>query len=413
MEDILPLTNKRAFAVALAGVGLVAAACGSSSSGGTPPASTSPAAPSSSAPASSAPATPSVSATSFTRDFSVMAALKPLAAEGKGNVGVILPDTTTSERYVEFDAPYLTKAFETAGLTSSQISIKNAQGLDSTFVTDAEADITNGASVLLIDPEDPGTGERVEKYAAQHGVKVIDYDRITAGAYYISFNNVEVGKLIGNGFAACAAAWGVTHPDLIKMVGASTDNNATLFAEGYDAVIKAHPSWKVAASPAGTWTTTVAQTEFEGAYTANPGVNSAIIPNDENAAPIITFLKNHGIKPKTFPITGQDATLVGLQNILSGYQCGTAYKPIYVEAQAAAAVAMFLRAGQTPPTALVNASTKNPNNGGKPMPSVYLTPEWVTASTMENTVIKDQFVTAKQLCTSAYAKECKAAGITG
>jgi D-xylose transport system substrate-binding protein len=413
MEDILPLTNKRAFAVALAGVGLVAAACGSSSSGGTPAASGSPSAPSSSAPASSAPATPSVSATSFTRDFSAMAALKPLAAEGHGNVGVILPDTTTSERYVEFDAPYLTKAFETAGLTSSQISIKNAQGSDSTFVTDAQADITNGASVLLIDPEDPGTGGRVEKYAAQHGVKVIDYDRITAGAYYISFNNVEVGKLIGNGFAACTAAWGVTHPDFIKMVGAPTDNNATLFAEGYDAVIKAHPSWKVAASPPGTWTPTVAQTEFEGAYTANPGVNSAIIPNDENAAPIITFLKNHGIKPKTFPITGQDATLDGLQNILSGYQCGTAYKPIYVEAQAAAAVAMFVRAGLTPPSTLVNASTANPNNGGKKMPSVYLTPEWVTASTMENTVIKDQFVTAKQLCTAKYAAECKAAGITG
>ena len=142
----------------------------------------------------------------------------------------------------------------TAGLTPSQISVKNAQGSDSTFVTDAEADITNGASVLLIDPEDPGTGARVAKYAAQHGVQVIDYDRITQGSYYISFNNVQVGHLIGIGFAACAKKWNVTKPDLIKMVGAPTDNNATLFAQGYNAVIKANPSWKVAASPPGTWT---------------------------------------------------------------------------------------------------------------------------------------------------------------
>jgi D-xylose transport system substrate-binding protein len=342
-----------------------------------------------------------------------MAALKPLAAKGKGNVGVILPDTTSSARYAEFDAPYLNQAFKAAGLTSSQISVKNAQGSDSTFVTDAEADITNGASVLLIDPEDAGTGGRVEKYAAQHGATVIDYDRITQGAYYISFDNVLVGHLIGTGFGACAAKWGVTKPQIIKMVGDPTDNNATLFANGYNAVIKSHPTWKVVASPAGTWTPSVALTEFEQAFTAHKTANSAIIPNDENGAPIIAYLKNHGIKPKTFPITGQDATLVGLQNILSGYQCGTAYKPIYLEAQAAAAVAMFVRAGQKPPTSLVNGSTANPNNGGKKMPSVLLTPEWVTTSNMNATVIKDGFVPAKQLCTPAYAAECKAAGISG
>jgi D-xylose transport system substrate-binding protein len=342
-----------------------------------------------------------------------MAGLKPLAAQGKGSVGVILPDTTSSARWAEFDAPYVTQALEAAGLTKSQISVKNAQGSDSTFVTDAEADITNGASVLLIAPEDPGTGGRVQKYAAQHGVKVIDYDRITQGSYYISFNNVQVGKLIGQGFATCVAKWKVAKPDLIKMVGAPTDNNATQFAAGYDSVIKANPSWKVAASPPGTWTPSVALTEFEQAFTANPGVNSAIIPNDENAAPIISYLKNHGIKPNTFPITGQDATLVGLQNMLAGYQCGTAYKPIYLEAEAAAAVTMYVRAGQTPPSSLVNAETSNPNNGGKNMPSVLLTPQWVTPATMNATVIKDQFVPAKQLCTAAFKAACAANGITG
>jgi D-xylose transport system substrate-binding protein len=408
MEDTLPLTHKRAFAVAMAGVGLAAAACGSSSSGGTPPASTAPPA------GASTPAAPiSISPTDFTRDFSAMKQLAPLAAAGKGSVGVILPDTNSSARYAEFDAPYLTTAFEAAGLTSSQISVKNAQGLDSTFVTDAEADITNGATVLLIDPEDPGTGARVQKYAQQRGVAVIDYDRITQGSYYVSFNNVQVGKLIGNGFATCAASWGVTKPILIKMVGATTDNNATQFAQGYDSVIASQPTWTVAASPAGTWTPAVAQSEFEQAFTAHPTVNSAIIPNDENAAPIIHFLKNRGIKPKTFPVTGQDSTLAGLQNILSGYQCGTAYKPIYIETQAAAAVAMYVRAGQTPPSTLVNASTANPNNNGAKMPSVLLTPEWVTTANMAKTVIKDHFVPAKQLCTGSYAAECTAAGITG
>ena len=408
----MQLTNKRALTIAFVAFGLTAAACGSSSSGGTtPPAGTSssPAA----SPAASSPAAINITANSFTGDFSAMAQLAPLAAAGKGSVGVILPDTTSSARYAEFDAPYLTKAFEAAGLTKSQISIKNAQGSDSTFVTDAQAMITNGATVLLIDPEDPGTGGRVETYAKQHGVSVIDYDRITQGSYYISFNNVEVGKLIGSGFADCVKKWNVAKPNLIEMKGDPTDNNATLFAQGYESVIKANSAWKVAAKPPGTWTPGTALTEFEQAYTANSGVNSAIIPNDENAAPIITYLKNHGIKPKTFPITGQDSTLIGLQNILSGYQCGTAYKPIYLEAQAAAAVAMFVRAGQTPPAALVNGSTNNPNNHNTPMPSVLLKPEWVTTANMNATVIKDNFVPAKQLCTSAYKAECQAAGISG
>jgi D-xylose transport system substrate-binding protein len=389
----------------LLAAGLVASACGSSSSGGSPASGTSPST------GSSTP-TINITASSFTQDFSAMTQLVPLASKGTGSVGVILPDTTSSARYTQFDLPLLTKAFEAAGLTASQISVKNAQGSDSTFVTDAEADITNGASVLLIDPEDAATGGRVNTYATQHGVKVIDYDRITQGAYYISFDNVEVGKLIGNGFKTCAAAWGVTSPKIIEMVGDPSDNNATLFAEGYNSVIKANPSWTVLAKPAGTWTPTTALTEFEQAYTANPTANSAIIPNDENGAPIIGYLQNHGIKAKTFPMTGQDATTAGLQNILSGYQCGTAYKPVYLEAQAAAAVAMFVRAGETPPAALVNGQTPNPNANNANMPSVLLTPEWVTSANMESTVVKDGAVTAKEICTSKFKADCTAAGIS-
>lgn len=414
-RNTLALTNRRAMTVALVAVGLAATACGSSSSGGTTPPANTP-----STTASTPAATiPDLSATSFTQDFSAMAKLKGLAAAGKGNIGVLLPDTVTSARYVEFDAPLLKKSFVTAGLSSSQFSIQNAHGDAGTQFTQAQSDITNGASVVIVDPLNPGVGAHIEKYGAQHGVAVIDYDRLTLGgsrSYYISFNNVEVGKLIGQGFEKCVKAWHVAKPDFIKMVGDPTDNNATLFAQGYDAVIKPFVSsgkWKQAAAPAGTWDPPTALTEFEQAFTANSGVNSAIIPNDENAAPIISYLKNHGVKANTFPITGQDATLVGLQNILTGYQCGTVYKPIFLEAQAAAAVALYVRDKQTPPADLVNGVTPDTQEHGKKVPSVLLVPEWVTPSNMAATVVKDNAVPAKQICTSAYKAECKAAGIKG
>lgn len=412
-RNILPLTNKRAFAAALLGMGLVASACGSSSSGGSPPPTTPASAGSSSTPA----AVPDVSAASFTQNFSAMAQLKGVAASGKGNIGVLLPDTVTSARYVEFDAPLLKKSFQTAGLTSSQFSIQNAHGDAATQFTDAQSDITNGASVIIVDPLNPGVGARIEKYGQQHGAAVIDYDRLTLGgsrSYYISFDNVKVGTLIGQGFAACVKAWHVAKPDFIKMVGDPTDNNATLFAQGYDAVIKsAGSAWTQAAAPVGTWDPPTALTEFTQAFTAHSGVNSAIIPNDENAAPIIAYLKNHGTKAKSFPITGQDATLVGLQNILAGYQCGTAYKPIFLEAQAAAAVAIYVRDGQKPPADLVNGVTPDSQEKGKKVPSVLLTPEWVTSKNMAATVVKDGSVPAKQICTSAFTAACKAAGIKG
>ena len=386
------------------------AACGSSSSTTTTTSST---------PSSSSAPTPSISATSFTNTFTAMATLKALAAAGKGKVAAILPDTTSSTRYVEFDAPYLKKAAAAAGLPSSDIIVQNALGSDSTFVTDAESDVTNGATVLLIDPEDSGTGVTVQRYAKAHGVAVIDYDRLTLGAPkgtadYVSFNNVRVGQLIGQGFVSCVAAWHVATPQVIVMHGAVTDNNATLFAQGYNGVLAPDFSsgkYKLVARTAGTWTPTDALTEFEGAYTAHPTTNSAVIPNDETGAPIIAYLQSHGVKPKTFPTTGQDATLTGLQNILSGYQCGTVYKPIYEEAQAAVALAMYLRAGKPAPTSLVNATSTDPTTHNA-VPSVLLTPEWVTPSNMNATVIADNFVPAKQLCAGKYAAECKAAGIT-
>ncbi len=346
-----------------------------------------------------------------------MAQLKSLAAKGKGNVAAILPDTVSSARYTEFDAPYLTKALQTAGLSSSQFSVQNAQGSDTTELTDAQEAITKGATVLIMDPLDSGVGARIESYAKQHGVAVIDYDRLTVGGsrqYYVSFNNVEVGKLIGKGLESCVTAWNVKSPNVLVMKGAPTDNNATLFAQGYDGVLASKFSgggWKSVGSAAGTWDPPTAETEFQQQYTAHKNINAVLVPNDENAAPIIHYLQSLSVKPKTFPVTGQDATLVGLQNILAGYQCGTAYKPIYLEAQAAAALAVYLRAQTTPPSALVNGTTTDPQTK-KSVPSVLLTPEWVTPSNMADTVIKDQFVPAKQLCAGAYASDCSANNIT-
>jgi D-xylose transport system substrate-binding protein len=196
------------------------------------------------------------------------------------------------------------------------------------------------------------------------------------------------------------------------MRGDPTDNNATLFANGYFDILNPYfqsKGWTDLAQPAGTWTPATAETEFQQAFTANPSANALLSPNDENAAPIITYLKQQGVKPDTFPVTGQDATLVGLQNIISGYQCGTVYKPVFLEAQAAAALAMYLRAGLTPPKTLINGTTEDTVNNIA-VPSILETPEWVTGSTMEKTIVHDKFVPASQIC-SGFAAACKKYGI--
>jgi D-xylose transport system substrate-binding protein len=365
-----------------------------------------------------------VSATTFNRNFTTMSLLKSITAKGSGGIGAILPDTVSSTRYVEFDAPYLTEAMKDAGLSSSQISVVNAHGSDATEFADAQADITKGYKVLIMDPLDSGVGSKIESYAAAHGVKVIDYDRLTLGGnrtYYDSFNNNFVGTLLGQGLVSCIASEHVSKPVVLVMHGATTDNNATLFADGYDGVLQPYFSsgkWTLVGKlqpnevPAGTWTPSVALTEFQQEYTAHSNINAVLMPNDENGAPVITYLKSKGIKANTFPVTGQDATLTGLGNVLTGYQCGTVYKPIYLEAQAAVALAVYARAGMTPPAALVNGTTTD-SVEHKSVKSVLLTPEWVTKKNMASTVIADKFVPPAQLCAAPYASAaaCTAAGI--
>jgi len=397
-------TKRRIALIAVAAsVALVLAACSSSTS--------------SSPSSSSSSGVPTLSYKDFNLSFSAMTKLKALDAKGKGNVTAILPDTVSSTRYVEFDAPYLTKSMQLAGLTSSQITVENALGSDATEYADAQAAITKGTSVLIMDPLDSGVGAKIESYAKSHGVDVIDYDRLTLGGsreYYDSFNNVYVGTLLGKGLASCISDWHVSKPQVIVMHGATTDNNATLFADGYDAVLAPYFSskaWTDVANTAGTWDPPTALTEFQAAYTAHPNANAVLMPNDETGAPIIHYLQTRGIRPMTLPVTGQDATLTGLQNVISGYQCGTVYKPIYLEAQAAVALAMYLRAGITPPSSLVNGTTKDINTGTE-VKSILLTPEWVTPNLIQSTIIRDGFVPASQLCAGSFAADCAKYGIS-
>ena len=383
----------------------VAAACGggsSSSSGGSS--------------AGSAPV-PQVTVSDLTADFSAMKSLQGLAAQGKGKIGVLLPDTTSSTRYVQYDAPYLKQAFEAAGLSSSDYKIDNAQGKTTTMQQQAEADITSGASVLLIDPLDPGSGAAIEKNAESKGLKVIDYDRLVTGGpadrYYVSFNNVQVGKLIGQGMVDCISAWNVKNPNILVMDGDPADNNAKLFAQGYNGVLQPKfddGTYTKAGEPAGTWDPPTAQRTFEQQLTAHSDINAVVTPNDDNANAVIATIKSRKIPANTFPTTGQDASPPGLQNILRGYQCGTVYKPIFAEAQAAVALALYLRAGITPPSSLVDSQTMDDTLNAQ-IKSVYTTPFWVTTDNMEDTIIKDGWLSPADLCTGDVKQACSKYGI--
>jgi D-xylose transport system substrate-binding protein len=358
-----------------------------------------------------------------------MPQFRGLTAAGKGMVGVILPDTTSSTRYVDFDAPYLSKAFQLAGYTTSQFKVNNAQGSESTQLADAQADISEGASVLLIDQLSATVGNEIVSLAAQHGVKVIAYDRAIftgTNTYYVSFDNLQVGKDIGTGFNSCVAAWGVSKPQVFELSGGEDiDANAVSFADGYNSAIWNKQSTPL---PAGTtnsqgwvlvgeqitpgWVNATGGTIFQQQFTAHPSINATVEANDGLANAVITDLKNRGVGPKKIPTTGQDATLQGMENILTGYQCGSVYKPIYKEAQDAVALATIIRAGQSP-SALINGQTTPPKNTqGTAQPASLLIPTWVTTTNMNSTVIADKFIQAAPLCSAVGNSACSAAGIT-
>jgi D-xylose transport system substrate-binding protein len=382
----------------------------------------------SAAPSAGASSAAGLTVGSFDASFSAMSQLTSITSAGSGMVGVILPDVTTSARYTSYDLPYLTTAFQDAGYAASDFKIQNASGTTTTEVAIAQADIAAGAKVLLVDPLDGPTGQQIQSLAAAAGIPMISYDRATfqgTNTYYVSFDNVQVGELIGQGFVQCVSDWNVSNPMVFELDGGQdTDPNAIDFAKGYNDAIWGQ---KVANVPDGTtnskgmtlvheqiapgWDNSQGQTIFQTYFSAHSNVNATVEANDGLANAVITDLKAAGVQPKTIPTTGQDATLQGMENVLNGWQCGSVYKPIYKEAQAAVALATYLRAGQTPPTGLVNGTTTDPTNAATTEPAILLTPTWVNAANMEATVITDKFVSATDLCNAVGASVCSQYGI--
>ena len=410
--------QKRATVLAaVAAASMIAAGCSGTST--TPPAS---------APASGGGGGSAFDPTKLDADFTQMASLASVYTAGKGLVGVILPDATTSARYTAYDLPYLTTAFQKAGYAASDFKIDNAAGTTTTELAIAQADITAGAKVLLVDPLDATTGKAIQTAAAAAGVAMISYDRATfqgTSTYYVSFDNVQVGELIGQGFMKCVTSWAVASPKVFTVDGGQdTDPNAIDFAKGYNDAVWGQ---KVAQVKAGAtngagmtligeqlapgWDNKQGGTIFQQALTANPSINATIEANDGLAGAVITDLKTAGVAAKKVPTTGQDATLQGMEYVLQGWQCGSVYKPIYFEAQAAVALATYLRAGQTPPAALLNGTTTDPTNSATTEPAALLTPLWVDATNMEATVIKDGAIKVSDLCGAVGADVCTAAGI--
>jgi D-xylose transport system substrate-binding protein len=368
------------------------------------------------APASGGDAPVGITPSSFTSNFAAMKEFRGLASRGRGKIAAILPDTTTSPRYVESDQPDLTTALTAAGLAPAQYTVQNAQGNDATELGDAEADIDFGATVLIVDPIDSGVGTQIEAYAGSKGVKVIDYNSLSLGgsrAYFVGYNDVEAGRLMGQGLESCVAAWHIAKPEALVMTGAAYDPTASELADGYTAALASRfksGKWTEVAPTIGTWNPPAAASEFQAASAADPTINAVVVADDETGVPIIAYLQQHGVKPKSVALTGFDASLPGLQNVLSGYQCGTVYEPVAAEAQAAVALALYLRDGKKPPRALVNGSVEDTTSQVS-VPSVLVTPEWITAKNMRTTVINDGYVTTSELCAAPYTADCAAAGI--
>ncbi|MDR5701493.1 substrate-binding domain-containing protein [Agromyces sp. LY-1074] len=347
--------------------------------------------------------------------FELLRQLEPLAAAGEGKIAVLLPDTQSSARYVEQDTPAFERAFETMGLTEDDYIILNAQNSPQTQQTQAEQAISNGASVLLLDNLDSGSGAAIQANAAAAGVPTIDYDRLTlngSAEYYVSFDNEYVGTALAEGVVKCIDDWSVTDPNLYILAGSPTDNNATLSQQGIDDVIDplvdSGELNLVSAVRVPNWDNQVGQTMFEQALTANPEINAVLTGNDGLAQSAISVLKNQGVQPFSVPTTGQDATLQGMQNILAGYQCMSVYKQVYIEAAAAAALAVIVRAGAEPPTGLINGEY---DAESKMVPSLLLRPISVDATNMQDTVIADGVIDPAELCTGEFAAKCEEHGI--
>jgi D-xylose transport system substrate-binding protein len=276
------------------------------------------------------------------------------------------------------------------------------------MTTIADGMIADGVTVLAIVNLDSESGAAIEEKAASQGVRTIDYDRLTLGGsadVYVSYDNTKVGELQGQGLADCL---GDVDANLIYLNGSPTDNNATLFAAGAHSVLDEIPTYtQVAEQAVPDWDPDQAVTIFEQLYTSVQGdVQGVYAANDGLAGAVISTLEKNGVNG-TVPVTGQDATVEGLQNILSGDQCMTIYKSAQGEAASLAEAAIALAQGDEPET---NGTTTD-DEGGRDVPSVLLDPVSITKDNVGD-VIDDGGQSAADVCTGEFAQLCTDAGIS-
>jgi len=329
----------------------------------------------------------------------------------KPKIGVILPDSKSSARWETADRKYLEEAFKAAGV---DYDIQNAQNDKNAFQTIADQMLTSGVTALMIVNLDSGTGKAVLDKAKNQGVPTIDYDRLTLGgsaSYYVSFDNVAVGKLQGEGLVKCLTDMKATKPVVAELNGSPTDNNATLFKEGYDSVLKPkYDSGDYVKGPdqaVPDWDNAQAGTIFEQMLTQKKDIKGVLAANDGLGNAVISVLKKNKLNGKV-PVTGQDATPEGIQNILAGDQCMTVYKAVKKEADAASKLAIALATGKEPEAGLVNGKT---NDTARDVPSVLLTPQAITKDNVK-VVFDDGFLKPSEVCVGKYASLCTKAGIS-
>jgi len=325
---------------------------------------------------------------------------------GSKKIALLLPETKTA-RYESKDRPLFEA--DVAKLCGAQVLYSNANQDAPTQQNQADAAITNGANVLVLDPVDGAAAAAIATKAKTAKVPVVSYDRLILNApvdYYISFDNAGVGKLQGT--ALLAALNGKQNAQVVMINGDPTDNNATLFKQGAHSVLDSTTK-VVKEYDTPTWSPDNAQKEMTQALTAlNNKVDGVLAANDGTAGGAIAAMKAAGLNPLP-PITGQDAELAAIQRVVAGTQTMTVYKAIVPEAEKAAELACDLATGKTVPSSMTGGKTTN--NKAADVPSILLTPVALTKANVKATVIADKFWTLADICTADFVAACTAAGI--
>jgi D-xylose transport system substrate-binding protein len=328
-------------------------------------------------------------------------------------VGVILPETATSARWEGFDKPMLEAAMKAKGLDPD---IQNAQGDVQKFTTLADGMISQGVKVLVIASINSEVGTAVANKAKARGIPTIDYDRLNLGGssdYYVSFDNVKVGELQGQGLAD--ALKGKAGAQVIEIEGAPTDNNATLFYNGQQNILKplydAGTLKLVQKQAIDGWDNQKGGTTFEQILTGNGGkVDGVVAANDGLAGAVITVLRKNGLNGKV-PVTGQDATADGLMAIMRGDQYMTVFKPIKEEAENTAALAALLAKGDTAGADALAKQTSDDTKANRKVKSVLLEPKLTTKDGVKD-VVTAGYIKASEICGGDLASVCTTLGIS-